>query len=180
MAMAEELVLAVSRRLQPHGFGPWASKAGDPSVAAVLHRPRGDGPRLFCAVAGLDGLRSAGDALAAAGRIRKALAREHKGLIPWPGRMGTFLVLVGESDIIEAVRREMDQLLDTRSRHVNLLLGAVLVDASTLRTVSDNVMGLLKSREEFAALQAAVEDWCRANRRHAGRYVGRGATLNVA
>jgi hypothetical protein len=179
MVLAEELVAAVRERLRPHGFSSWPA-AGDPTLAALLHRPRGAGPRLFCAVAGLDGLPSAADALAAAQRIRKALAREHKGLFPWPGRMGTFLVLVGEGAVVEDLRGQIDRLIDTHARHVNLLLGAVLVDAGSLRTVSDNILGLLPAREEFAALQQAVEDWCRARRRRAGLYAPRAATLNVA
>ena len=177
-----DLAGAIAQRLQPHGFGTMPPQAaGEEGLAALLHRPRGSaGPRLFCAVVHLNGQRAAKDAVDAAQRIRRALAKQRKGFFPWPGQMGTFLVLVGGTDVYEDLRASMGSMLDTSSRHVNVLLGAVLVDRGSFQSVSDNILGLLRTDGEFALIQGAVEDWCRAHRRRNGHCAKSSAALNVA
>jgi hypothetical protein len=181
MKMAGEIALTIQERLQPHGFGDTSPQlARQAGLAKLLHKPRGKGPRLFCGVALLQEPRTADEALAARQQVRRSLAKEHKGLIPWPGRMGTFLVLITPQRIFEELRGRIGAFLDTHGRHVNVLLGAVLVCRETLQTVSDNVLGLLGTPREFAIVQSAVEDWCRAERRRRGRYVSAAAALSVA
>ena len=182
METTRDLAGAIAQRLRPLGFGPLSPQAaGEEGLAAVLHRPRGSaGPRLFCAVVHLNGQRAAQDALDAAQRIRHALARQHKRFFPWPGQMGTFLVLVGGQEIFENLRASLGGLLDTHGRHVNVLLGAVLVDRSGFQSVSDNIFGLLRTDGEFALIQGAVEGWCRAHRHRNGHYAKSPSVLNLA
>ena len=167
MGRVSELVTGLSRRLQAAGYTDRAEgRIGEVEFRAVLatgpHRP----PRRLCAVveAGPE-VAGLGAAEALLQRVRRSLRRAYAGRLPWPKRLGTFTVLLGGRDLCERLHDRQGRLIDAGGWHVNVLLGAVIVDAETWQTRSDNTWGLLDTGDDFRCIQDAVASWCRSHRR---------------
>jgi hypothetical protein len=167
MGRVSELVTGLARRLEAAGYTERAEgRIGEVEFEAVLATPPGRKPRRACAVvraaADVDGLLAAEALLR---RVRRSLRQAYVGRLPWPKRLGTFTVLLGGRDLCERLHDREGRLIDTGGWHVNVLLGAVIVDLETLRTRSDNTWGLLDTGDDLRCIQDAVTSWCRSRRR---------------
>lgn len=181
MKHLNELIADLTRRLGRYGYQPVTWKVGrDIPLTALAATPHSRPPRLFCAVANLPPEASdPAEAAAFLQRIRRALAKEHAGF-PWPRRMGTYAVLLAGGGTGEALRGRAGIWADTSALHVNVLLGAVVIDTETWQVSSDSVHGIIETADQFPQIQAAAEQWCRDQRQRRGSYVSLGQALSVA
>jgi len=181
MSSVRNLVDSLKGRLAAFGYGECENaEIGDLTLAALLAAPGRRG-RLFCAVADLpENVADADGAIRFVGGIRRALSRAYAGF-PWPKRVGTYTILLGRGEVCRQLRGHEGRLIDSDGLHVNVLLGTVLVDVETHQAHSDTTWGLMDTGDQFRAIQAAVEEWCRQSRRQ-GRQVWRaaGRILRVA
>jgi len=178
---ASELATVIGQCLEQCGYREVSEGRGNGvELHTVLSTPRETHPRLMCVVAEIPpSAHSARDGLRFMDSIRRSLAKQHKGF-PWPKRMGTYAVLVGEHDLCEAIRGREGSFVDTSGLHVNVLLGTIFVDKKTFRARGDNVFGLIDAGDHFARIQRAVDEWSRAARRASGTFVTNGRALSVA
>jgi len=164
MSSVRELVNALKGHLATFGYSECVKNViGNVNFAAVLTSPKRP-KKLLCAVADLP--KDAADARTTAeflDRIRRGLAKEFVR-IPWPGRLGTHLVLLADHATCERLRGKEAGLIDISPKHVNVLLGMILVDVESLCTRSATTWRLMGTEEQFREIQAAVEQWCQCRR----------------
>ncbi len=180
----KEIIEGLSERLGLLGYtGRTAGRIGDVEIAAAFTTDGKRSPKLACAVAqlptGVQDVRGAGEFI---GKLRKSLAKEYAGGFPWPRKMGTFAVLLVSEDMCERLLGREGTLIDAGSMHVNVMLGAVLVDMDTFRTRSDNTWGVIETGDHFQQIQAVLAEWCRSHRqpKRMARAWSNGAMVSVA
>lgn len=181
MSRIRELIDGVRQSLAPFGYNDSAAGTiGDVDFMTVLAAPRRSSGKLACAVARIPDDVGCGEEPAHfAERIRRGLARHFPGL-PWPKRLGTYTILLGDREQCGRLRDRKGELIDARGLHVNVLLGTVLVDVETFRAYADTTWGLIDTGDQFAHIQKAVEGWCRAHRKPSRMVRTVGQAMSVA
>jgi hypothetical protein len=159
MELVNQLTKALEGALAVAGFaGPALDGFGGLVLAAE------EKPRLLCAVAELpETAVGAAGAKAFIQHIRRQLSDRYAGF-RWPKRLGTYVVLLAGRGAYEALAGRTGDLIDAGGLHVNVVLGAVLVDTDMFQCRSDNTWGIIDDRGRFRHVQHAVEAWCRARR----------------
>ncbi|MHC4982494.1 MAG: hypothetical protein ACYTF6_04910 [Planctomycetota bacterium] len=163
MSRVRDLVKSLKESLALLDYRQCAkTRIGEMSFAAVLAAPKRPG-KYFCVVVDLP---ERGDDRAAerlVSSVRRALTKEFMGL-PWPGRLNTHIVLVGDRDVCRHFLGQRSSLIDRNGFHVNVVLGTVLVDIEVLGWHSVTSQGLMGTGHHFGQIEAAVEQWCRQRR----------------
>jgi hypothetical protein len=161
MHEADKLITMLRSRLGEHGYNEFAEVplGGGDSAAVITAANRSLG-RLACAVVRIPNAWGSNGYLAGlAQRIRSSLTKR-LAPFPWPRRLGTYTVLLCERDRFDELRRKKDVFVDSGKLHVNVMLGAVLVDVETFRASSENVWGLVGNGELFGQIRDVVTSWC--------------------
>ena len=180
MNRVHELVDLLAGRLARLGYGVSADTAvGEIECTAVFATPK-QSRRLVCAVIDLRGsVADIGEAERLVGDIRRGLSKRYPGFLR-PKRLGTFTVLLAGSELCARLREHRTRLIDSHGRHVNVLLGTVLVDVERFRTCADTIWGLIDTGDQFKRIQDAVESWCARHREPRRLLRTRGRELRVA
>ena len=117
-------------------------------------------PKLICAVASIpSGVTDAKQAVEFMQTLRRGLTSHFRGF-PRPKRLGTCTVLLGGRKQCKALEPQKARLIDQRGMHINVMLGAVLVDTETFTTRSDITWGLMDVATPFSKIQSTVDNWC--------------------
>ncbi len=182
MARIGEMVEELKSTLAAFDYSEHAKGTiGKVDFLGVFSTPRGSSKRLVCAVARLPQDVGEGEAPARfAARVRKALAERYAPGFPWPKRLGTYTVLLGDREQCDRLKGRESQLIDNNGLHVNVLLGTVVVDVETFRAGSDTTWGLIDTGEQFHRIQEAVDSWCRRHRGTPRLHPTIGRALSVA
>lgn len=168
MPATRELILQLKDCLSACGFGgfhrgPLGRAEG--GIACWAPQPARPKRKTLCAVVPAPPSIADADAAARFVRdLRRTLTRAHPGL-PWPKRLATYTVLLADEDLCRNLGGRCDGLIDDGSLHVNVLLGAIVVDLAGFRYLSDTTWGLIDTGDTFARLRATVEQWCQTHRR---------------
>jgi len=137
-------------------------------------------PKLICAVASIPPeVTRAKQAAEFMQKIRKGLTSHFRGF-PRPKRLGTAVVLLGGRKACKALEPHKSQLIDQRGLHVNVMLGAILVDTDTFASRSDVSWGLMDIAAPFSRIQSIVDDCCAKHRRPARMTQTPGRGLKIA
>ncbi len=169
MEATKQLAEALGARLAAHGFtADSTGTGGDVEFAALLSHPRNGTARTVCAVLRVpDSARDVDDVRRLVKGVRRSVARRYPGL-PLPRRMGTFLVLLASHEVCGRLQQQGVDLVDSGGLHVNVLVGAVLVDQEALHCRCDHVWNLLDVGDAFEHIRDTVETWARDRRRALG------------
>jgi len=180
MNRIRELVDTLAGGLAKFGYAASAgTTVGDVECAAVFATPR-QSRRLVCAVVDLrDSVSDIEEAERLAADIRRGLSKRYPGFLR-PKRLGTFTVLLAGSELCERLAEHRTRLIDSHGKHVNVLLGTVLVDVERFRTCADTIWGLIDTGDQFKRIQDAVESWCAGYRRPRRLFRTHGRALRVA
>lgn len=174
-----ELVDLLAGRLAKLGYASTDTAVGDVECTAVFATPR-QSTRLVCAVIDLRGsVAGIEEAERLVGDIRRGLSKRYPGFLR-PKRLGTFTVLLADGELCARLRGHRTRLIDSHGRHVNVLLGTVLVDVERFRTHADTIWGLIDTGDQFKRIQDAVESWCAGYREPRRLFQTRGRALRVA
>ena len=180
MNRVRELVDLLGGCLARLGYGASAgTTVGEIECTAVFATPR-QSRRLVCAVVDLRGrVNDIEEAERLVGDIRRGLSKRYPGFLR-PKRLGTFTVLLADGGLCERLGEQKSRLIDSHGRHVNVLLGMVLVDVERFRTHADTIWGLIDTGDQFKRIQDAVESWCARYREPRRLFRARGRALRVA
>ena len=180
MNRIRELVDTLAGRLAKLGYAASAgTTVGEIECTAVFATPK-QSRRLVCVVVDLRGnVADIEEAERLVGDIRRGLSKRYPGFLR-PKRLGTFTVLLAGSGLCERLREHRTRLIDSHGRHVNVLLGTVLVDVERFRTCADTIWGLIDTGDQFKRIQDAVESWCAGCREPRRLFRMRGRALRVA
>lgn len=160
----QQLVEALKSGLASCGYSEHdAGQVGGTGVLSVL-ATAGSTRRKLVAVADVPAaVTDLAGAVAFVADLRKGLTRRYVS-IPWPGRLGTFTVLLVGQDLWDALRGQEGSLIDAGGMKANFLLGTVLVNTETCQLRGDVLWEHLGSEEHFPAIQRALEGWASPRR----------------
>jgi len=180
MSEVRDLVNTLKVHLAPFGYSECAhSRIGGTDLAAVLAAPKR--PRkLLCAIVDLpEGLTDARAAARFVNALRRGLAKQFASF-PWPNRLGTYVILLGDHATFESLFPQQAGLTDFPGLQVNSVLGTVLVDAEALRSRADERWDAPDGCEHFEHIQTAVAQWCRRCRRQGAKFRTNKWSLSVS
>jgi len=95
--------------------------------------------------------------------LRKSLAKQY-ARFPWWKELGTYTVLLCNSDQFDRLEPELLNFKDRTGFHMNVMLGTRAVDTNAFRTSADSTWGLFYSGDHFGALGETVRQWCELRR----------------
>lgn len=90
---------------------------------------------------------------------RRSLTRRY-ARFPWFKELGTFYVLLCESQLFQELSTSGHQFKDRTGLHMNVLLGTCIVDVENYRFCTHATWGLLYSGKHFRAMEDVVRQWC--------------------
>jgi hypothetical protein len=96
-------------------------------------------------------------------RLREGLSVQF-ARFPYFKELGTFVVLLCSPAAYESLSQRPSAFYDLTGCHINVMLGAILVDRCNFKVSAGATWSLYYSGKHFRAIERTVEQWCQAKR----------------
>ncbi|MCP4651863.1 MAG: hypothetical protein GY858_00540 [Candidatus Omnitrophica bacterium] len=79
---------------------------------------------------------------------------------PWWKDLGSFLVLICPNDLFHKIKNKTREFADSHGLHMNVILGACLINKDTFDNTAKSTWGLVFSGKYYEVIRKAVVEWC--------------------